>query len=334
MVTMAHALAGLSRRSGAVGIGLALVVALGACHHRYDPTADLAWAYPKGQNTAFGQSPGPGPFHMPGSALTLTATQLDQADGPVDWYPGDHPPAPAIVRGSPGSPLTSCAECHLFNGAGAPGSADLAGLPASYIIEQVIAFKSGERRSADPDQPGTAEMIKVARAVTPADLAQAATYFAGLPRPHWLHVVESAAVPRTIPDKFGWRDPAPGAGTEPIGDRVVELSDNLPQAFLNNDHVMITDYAPPGAVARGRAVVANGGSAGTACGTCHGAQLRGTTAVPPLAGRPAAYLARTLWDIRTGARHGPAVAQMQGPAKGLTPAEITDASAYLASLQP
>ena len=41
-----------------------------------------------------------------------------------------------------------------------------------------------------------------------------------------------------------------------------------------------------------------------------------------------------LWDIRTGARNGPAVAAMQAPAKGLSEAEITDVVAYLASRKP
>ena len=55
---------------------------------------------------------------------------------------------------------------------------------------------------------------------------------------------------------------------------------------------------------------------------------------PPLAGRPAAYLARMLWDIRTGARGGPTVAQMRTPTRSLTPAQITDLVAYFASLKP
>lgn len=41
-----------------------------------------------------------------------------------------------------------------------------------------------------------------------------------------------------------------------------------------------------------------------------------------------------LWDIRTGARRGPAVAQMVAPAAGLREGEITDVVAYLASREP
>ena len=41
-----------------------------------------------------------------------------------------------------------------------------------------------------------------------------------------------------------------------------------------------------------------------------------------------------LWDIHSGARSGPAVALMQAPAAGLSAADMTDISAYLASLKP
>jgi len=56
--------------------------------------------------------------------------------------------------------------------------------------------------------------------------------------------------------------------------------------------------------------------------------------VPPISGRPAGYVARTLWDIRVGARRGEAVAPMQAIAKRLTASEISDVSAYLPSLHP
>jgi cytochrome c553 len=308
--------------------------ALFASDRSKDLTDGLAWAYPSGTQTIYGQPLGPGPFHLPGSNLTLTRAQVDQTDGPIDWYPDDHPPAPAIVRGPTASKTTPCAECHGLNGAGVPGSADLAGLPADYIIEQVTAFRSGDRRSAKRDQPDTAEMIKAARSVQPQELADAAAYFSSLPRKSWLRVIETTTVQRTIPDKFGWLDPAPHGGHEPIGNRIVELSDDMQRGFLYDDHVMLTDFVPSGSVARGKVVAATGGSTQTPCSTCHGEGLLGTTAAPPLAGRPAGYVARTLWDIRVGARRGPAVAPMQAPARALNPTEIRDLAAYLASLKP
>lgn len=147
-----------------------------------------------------------------------------------------------------------------------------------------------------------------------------------------MRVFQSATAPRTTADKYGWLNAAPGGGTEAIGDRIVELSDDLPRMMIGDDHVMLTDYAPPGAVEQGRQVVATGGGAGVPCQTCHGARLNGAGAAPPIAARPAGYLARTLWDIRTGARHNPGVAPMQAVSRGLTPRQIRDVSVSLASL--
>ena len=310
------------------------IIALAACGRPGDPMSGMGWAYPSSTKTVFGKPLGQGPFHMPGSILTLTRQQYEQAKGPIDWHPEDHPPAPPIVRGPASSKTTACAECHLFNGAGFPGSANLAGLPAAYIVEQVKAFRSGDRRSARPDQPNTAEMIKAARSVTPTELDEAAAYFAGLPRQPWLRVIETTTAPRTVSDKYGWLDPALGGGTEPLGDRIVELSEDMDRALLHDDHVTLIDYVPPGALARGKAIAETGGSARTPCGTCHGPDFRGTAIAPPLAARPAGYLARTLWDIRSGARRGTSVALMQQPANALSPADIRDVAAFLASLKP
>ena len=314
-------------------VAFAGAIMLSACQRGADPTSDLAWAYPHGPTSTFGQPLGPGPFRVPGSALVLTRAQLDGAKGPIDWHPDDHPPAPPVVGGPARAGLTPCGECHLLNGAGFPASADLAGLPADYIIAQVMAFRTGARRSANAGQPNTAEMIKVANAVSPAELRQAADYFSRLPRSRWVRAVETSQAPKTFPDQYGWRNPTPGGGTEPVGDRIVELSDDLPRMMIGDDHVMLTDYVPPGAVERGRRVAMTGGGAGTPCQSCHGPALAGVGPVPPISGRPAGYVARTLWDIRTGARHDPGAAPMQAVSRGLTASEIRDVSAYLASLR-
>ncbi|WP_421847661.1 c-type cytochrome [Novosphingobium sp.] len=313
---------------------IAATMALSGCQRETDPTAALAWAYPTGATTTFGQPLGPGPFQVPGSKLILTRAQVAQSKGPIDWHPEDHPTAPPVVGGPYGGAATPCAECHFLNGAGVPASADLAGLPAAYIIEQVNAFRSGERKSANAGQPNTAEMIKTAQGVDPVALQQAAAYFSRLPRSRWLRVIESDTAPRTFPDKYGWLNPAPGGGSEPLGDRIVELSADLPRAMLGDDHVLLTDYVPRGAIARGKRIAETGGVSAMPCQTCHGAELTGSGSVPPIAGRPAGYIARTLWDIRTGARRNQAVAPMRAVARGLTPSEIRDVAAYLAAQAP
>ncbi len=149
-----------------------------------------------------------------------------------------------------------------------------------------------------------------------------------------MRVIETADVPVTRPDTYGWLDLIPGGGREPIGARVIEVSEDMSRLLLGDDHVAFIDYAPPGAVKRGETLVRTGGAGGQPCGSCHGPELRGMGDTPPLAGRSAAYLARMLWDIKSGARRGPAVAPMKTPARGLTERNIVEATAYLASLRP
>ena len=70
----------------------------------------------------------------------------------------------------------SCAQCHgtdghALVGASVPG---LAGLPASYVIEQMSAFKSGARPATVMDQ--------LARGYSDAQIEQLARFFAAQPK--------------------------------------------------------------------------------------------------------------------------------------------------------
>lgn len=66
----------------------------------------------------------------------------------------------------------TCANCHGTNGKAVAGSAviGLAGLPASYIAEQMKAFKSGTR-------PATV-MHQLAKGYSDSQIDQLAAYFA------------------------------------------------------------------------------------------------------------------------------------------------------------
>ncbi len=309
---------------------------LGACTPKTDPgpKGDLAWAYPASETTIWAPPTGSGPFTAPGSRLSVSKAQLSDDQNPVDWFPDAHPAPPAIVAHSPGNGLTPCAECHGYQGEGSVNTPGLAGLPADYIIAQIHAFRAGDRQSAQTDRGATLEMASVAKKLSDADLKQAAAYFASLPHVANHRVVETSDVPVTKADKYGWLYVAPGGGREPIGNRVIEVSEDLPNAFLDDHRIGFIDYAPVGAVARGQALVASGGPGGQPCATCHGADLNGVGAVPGLAGRAPPYLARMLWDIKTGARKAPGVLPMQAVTKDLTPAQIVDITAYLASKKP
>jgi cytochrome c553 len=315
---------------------LSLLAVLASCAppRPTTPPPGLAWAYPNGAESFFEMPAGPGPFEVPGSALTFSPKQVADDENPVDWFPAEHPPPPFAVAHKRPNGATPCAECHLYNGQGFLAAADLNGLSAAYIVEQVKALRSGERQSAEPDRQDAMEMIKVAKQISDSDLAAAAAYFASLSRQPRLRVIETGEVPVTKADRFGWLDLIPNGGREPIGHRVIEVSDDMRRMLLGDDHVKFTDYSPPGSVKRGEALVWSGGAGGQPCRSCHGPELRGNGDIPPIAGRSAPYLARMLWDIKSGARKGPAVAQMQSPARGLTEDDIVDITAYLASLTP
>jgi cytochrome c553 len=315
------------------GALLALALAaLAACQPKPVTTAELDWAYPNAPDAPLPQVPS-GVYRVPGSALSVSADVLN--DHTPDWFPDEHPLAPTVVAAGRKPGPEACSNCHNYNGAGFIGIPDLAGLPASYIVEQIHEFRTGRRRSTEPDRPGVHVMTQMAKQVTDQDLNAAAAYYAALKRPHWYRVVETRTVPKTIPNHYGWRDLDPHGAVEPIQGRIIELPEDAHRMlWMSDPHVGVVVYAPPGAVAAGSVVVHSGGVAGQPCTSCHGADLKGLGQAPPLAGRSAAYLARELWDIKSGARSGSAVALMQAPAKGLSAAQVRDVAAYLSSLNP
>lgn len=73
--------------------------------------------------------------------------QLDKLDVPPDWLPNLHPPMPFIVKRGREKGAYACAEFHQIEGHGFLSTVALAGLPASYIIEQIREFRSGRRVS-------------------------------------------------------------------------------------------------------------------------------------------------------------------------------------------
>lgn len=83
-------------------------------------------------------------------------------------------PAPLLVAaGAPMRGIAPCASCH--GGLGTKlGSAWLEGQPAAYLVTQLDAFAEGARRN-DID----AQMRNVARSMTPAEMRDAAAYYAG-----------------------------------------------------------------------------------------------------------------------------------------------------------
>jgi cytochrome c553 len=294
-----------------------------------DPPPDWAFVIYQKPDDA----PPPAQVTVPGSTLQVTPKAADDPFDVPDWFPEDHPQLPGIVSHGHAPDLMACSYCHLATGVGSPEDTAVAGLPAAYIEEQFQEFRAGRRQCAVPEvEPCAQAMAKVAGAISPEELRQAAAYFSKLPYRTRVHVVEAAMVPKT--HVYGLTlARVDGAGEEPIGQRILELPDDL-DPFENGDwRTTITAYVPPGSLARGKQLVESGGGA-QPCRSCHGAGLKGLGKVPPLAGRPPSYVVRQLYDIQHGFRKGPAAAAMLPETAHLTPENRIDIAAYLASLQP
>jgi cytochrome c553 len=313
----------------AAAISLALVLAAGPAG-----AADLPppWAYtvnPPGLQPPVDD----GTRHrVPGSSQAFTWTEIRNLFKVPDWHPDDHPPMPEIVVHGEKPGVFACGYWHLPNGLGRPENASLAGLPAAYIVQQVMDFKSGARRGSESASLPTNLMVALAQAVREEDLKIAADYFASLPPRKWIRVVETATVPRT--EVGGWMlIEAKGGGTEPIGHRVIEMPEHLERTELRDATSGFVAYVPPGSISRGEAL-ASGTQGITACAACHGAGLKGMGPVPALAGRSPSYVVRQLYDIQHGTRNGPWAALMKPVVEGLTLEDMVALAAYTASLEP
>jgi cytochrome c553 len=267
---------------------------------------------------------------VPGSTLRITPKQLFSAFFVPDWFPSDHPQMPAVVSRGRAPHLFPCAVCHTPLGLGDPASAAITGLPVAYIEQQFEEFRSGRRRCPVTNDESCANAMQhESQAVTAAELAAAARYFAGLKYRPALRVIETARVPKTR--NGGFYLVALDSGTEPIGERIIEVPDQARLSTEGDWRSGVTAYVPPGSLARGKALVERGAGA-QPCATCHGTHFEGVGTAPPLAGRPPTYLVRQLYDIRYGYRRGPAVAAMVPEVAPLSARDRIDIAAYLASL--
>ena len=273
-------------------------------------------------------------YRVPGSSLALALNEIRNLYSPPDWHPGDHPPMPDIVARGRNPGVFACGYCHLPNGLGRPENASVAGLPAEYIVQQMKDYKNGLRVSAEPTMGPPASMLALAINASDREIAQAAEYFANLPRLPWIRVIETDTVPRTRIE--GWMlVPIDGGGTEPIGQRIIEMAEDLERTELRDFRSGFIAYAPTGSVARGEALVMTGGEGKTvSCGTCHGEDLSGLGPVPPLAGRSPSYIVRQLYDFQTGSRKGAWSELMQESVAQLTTDDLVSIAAYISSRDP
>ena len=342
-----------SRRLRSVPGGAVLVAAslLGgaavlAAQQPADHLVELAWAY------AIPTEPRPpvvddgGKHSLPGTPLTFTRNEIRSRDAndenirtaPADWYPGDHPEMPDIVaNGDQSRNVIACALCHYPNGKGRPENANPAGLPKAYFIQQMQDFQNDVRQGAEPRKGNYTTMINIAKGMTEEEIEQSAEYFSSMAWTPWIEVQETDTVPKTqIIGGMHIKLEGQDAGTEPIGNRIVESPvDAHRTELLRDPRSGFIAYVPVGAVAKGENLVRTGGGGKTLqCAICHGEDLNGLGSVPGIGARSPSYMARQLNDMKQGTRNDPEAALMKPVVANLTSEDMLNITAYTASLPP
>ena len=322
----------------AILAGLALGVALSAAPLVARAQADDAppiWAYPVNPPDFKVQPDDGSPRHVPDSTAAFTVSQARDMFFALDWHPSDHPPLPGIVALGRKPDVLACGVCHRADGPGGPENAGIAGLPAQYIVQQMADFKSGVRTTSVPQRAPPQAMIKTAKAITDAEIEQAAAYFSGLKLRATIKVVETGIVPKSR--VAGWFLAAlPGGETEPIAGRIIEVPEDLERFEMRDARSHFIAYVPLGSVEEGRQLATTGGNGKSApCTICHGSELNGVGPIPGLAGRSPSYLVRQLYDFQHGMRAGPWSPLMAPNVIKLTPLDdMVALAAYAASLPP
>ncbi|HYY38782.1 MAG TPA: cytochrome C, partial [Xanthobacteraceae bacterium] len=242
----------------------------------------------------------------PGSTLSITRAKADDMYDIPNWYPNMYPPMPKIVQyGNKDTQVRACGSCHLPTGTGHDESAYMAGLPASYFIRQMADWKSGDRKYS-------ATMVGMAKVITDSEIRDAADYFASLKPQHWIRVVETDTVPRSYIGPGNKRLIHPEGGTEPLGNRIIEVPEDEEVVVYRDPTSGFVAYVPKGSIAKGKEVAITGSGGKTiACGICHGRTLQGLGEVPAIAGRHPNYIVRQLWNMQNGERVGTSAALMQ-----------------------
>jgi len=292
------------------------------------------WAYPE-NNPAYKPPADDGKaVRVPDSTAGYTWSQLrDRFIAPV-WHPGDHHPLPDIVATGRKPDVFACGYCHRADGPGGPENADLAGLPKSYIIQQMVDYRRGARGTSVAGRSPPTLMIGLSKPITDAEIEAAAGYFSALQPRKRIKVIESDTAPKTIVAGLLWAVAA-GEEREPLGPRIVEVPDDLIRFESRDPRSTFTAYVPVGSLARGEALVAAGGAGKTTqCGVCHGPDLKGLGPLPSIVGRSPSYMFRQLYDFRHGHRTGEWSPLMAQVVSNLDQDDMLAIVAYLASLDP
>lgn len=291
-----------------------------------------AWAYP--WDPDFKVPPADEtPQKLPGSSASYSWAQARDLFVAPDWHPGGRPAMPDIVARGRKPDVRACGSCHRVEGTGGPENAGLAGQPVEYLVQQMRDFKSGARKFSGPQRAAITLMIGTAKGATEDDSRAAAEYFAALKPKRVIKVIESDTIPKTYVARLFFAK-SPQGGSEPLGNRIVEMPDDVEQFELRDSNSLFSAYVPKGSIARGEALAKAGDGKSLACAGCHGADLRGAGNVPGIAGRSPTYMVRQLYDFKNGARAGTGAAQMKLVVENLAVEDMIALTAYAGSLAP
>ena len=291
----------------------------------------MPWAFPVyPQNIAKDPPPKSDdgkPKRIPGSDQAFTMAHINNYYDTPDWFPKDHPAWPKIVQYGR-KPVIACAFCHLGSGLGHPESANIAGLPANYMIRQIALMKTDARKDVEP-------MNAFAKVLTDEEVRVSCEYFAALKPRLFYKVVEATTVPKSYLDSEFMRLPRPGGATEPLGNRIITLPQDPERIERLDPYAGFIAYVPPGSLKKGEQLVKTGGGGKTiACDVCHGPGLKGLAEVPRIAGLHPIYIMRQLYKFQDGRNGGTWAQLMKAPAAKLTDDDILSIAAYVGSLNP
>lgn len=269
---------------------------------------------------------------VPNSGRTYFYAQVKDLFFAPDWHPEDHPPMPAIVEHGQKPNVYACGFCHRADGPGGPENASLAGLPKAYIVQQMVDFKNGSRKSAVANRAPFINMQFVAQHISDQDIDAAADYFSNLKPRKNIKVLETRRVPETF--ERGWHLAKSNSNqTEPLGARIIEIPEHLDDFISRDSRTHFLAYVPRGSINKGKKLSTQKNH-NIACSQCHGEQLQGQNNIPALAGRSPSYIVRQLYDFKFGFRASESGTAMRLIAQQLSDDDIIAVAAYAASLTP
>jgi cytochrome c553 len=326
----------VKRRTGAMVLLAILAFTDAFATETTDPDENTppAWAYPVDPPGLENPRDDGTLRRVPGSQAAYTLTQVRDSFLSPDWHPQDHPPMPEIVAHGKKPDVLACGYCHRAEGTGGPENTSLAGLPAVYIIQQMADFKSGARKTSVPQRGPPKAMIALAQFTSTPEAEAAAVYFSTLKLKPILEIIETNSVPKTHVHGWHLADLKNGEN-EPLGQRIIEVPENLDQFVSRDSRSHFIAYVPIGSLEKGKALVTAGGQGRTVqCAICHGPELKGLGPIPGIAGRSPSYIVRQLFDFKHGARAGIGSALMKPTVEKLVLQDMIALAAYSASLPP